>query len=80
MSSKQGTLVPVERSARDISDSAPQRVYIGTDAGEYVLKTLASEATAYIKDGGLGNLTLDDSSAEDDRKIYRVDSSNNLII
>lgn len=80
MASKQAALVPVERSSRDISDSAPARVYVGTSAGEYVLMTLASEATAYIKDDGLGNLTLDSDSAEDDRKIYRVDSSNNLII
>lgn len=80
MSNRQAALVPVERSASEISDSAPRRIYIGTDAGVYVLKTLKSEATAYIKDDGLGNLTLDDSSAEDDRKIYSIDSSNNLII
>lgn len=80
MASKQAALVPVERLARDVSDSKPARLYIGTSAGEYVLMTLASEATAYIKDDGSGNLTLDSDSAEDDRKIYKIDSSNNLII
>lgn len=80
MSSKQAALVPVERTAADIAASAPARVYIGTDAGAYVLKTLASEATAYLKDDGAGNITLDDSSVEDDRKLYLVSTSPNTIL
>ena len=63
-----------------MSDSAPTRVYIGTDAGVYVLKTLSSEATAYLKDDGAGNITLDDSAAAENRYLYLVDSTNNLVI
>lgn len=82
MASKQAALVPVERSARDIADSAPVRVYIGADvtAGHYTFKTLASEATAYLKDDGTGSLTLDDDPAEDDRKPYLVSTSPNTIV
>lgn len=83
MSSKQGTLVPVERAASEITGTAPKRVYIGDDvtAGHYTFKTLASEATAYLKDDGTGSLTLDDDPAEDDRKVYKIsDSPTTLII
>lgn len=80
MSSKQAALVPVERLARDVSGSAPQRIYVGLDTGVYYLKTLASEATAWLKDDGSGNFSVDDDSAEDDRQVYKIDSSNNLII
>lgn len=75
MSSKQAAVVPVERETVEVSASQPRRVYIGTDAGVYVLKTLASEATAYLKDDGSGNLTFDNDSAEDDRKPYAVSTS-----
>lgn len=77
MSSKQAALVPVERLARDVSDSAPTRVYIGADvtAGHYTFKTLSSEATAYLKDDGTGSLTMDSDSAEDDWKVYQVATS-----
>lgn len=75
----QGTLTPIERQATDAVGALPVRAYIKAHpsvAGRYILGDELADAAAFLKASpiasALGRFVLADTSAEDNRALYKI--------
>jgi len=80
MTLRVGTATQIERNPRDLAGAVPVEAYWmdhPSVAGAYVLGTgdKDGEATAFLKETSPGVFVLDDDPAEEDRKMYLVNSN-----